>query len=469
MTLWWALAGLALAEPVTVELEPDAFVARGTRGTVSVTRVQFPEGAAGDAAERVCRVRFDATATGPMTPTLVDCPTALQGPTEEALAGWSVSYAAQEGADAAAAVPLEVWIRFGLGAREVPELYVKGDWRAELTLPAGVHDMPLYAAELPRPGFPPQALDEGVLGAECTVDVDVSHRGYPESDPVATDCEPLFAAAVAEAAKRWRFKPPRIGQEPTASSSTLGVVFETVPGSAPGELEGQVRVVVPGTTEKVMLRQAPRMVKSGIPANAVPLLVLDHDPYATVEVMDWVWPELAVEAEERCDMLVQVDPRRRVVVWPETCADGVRDEAVAAVQRWALRPGEVEPGERYGRFRVAMVFAPGAEPHLVVPAADLVSVGDEVKERVHTFQEPVTKSRVPPKMPKGLTGSEECVVTVEVAASGKPAEVTSVSCSDAVFEEAQKAVKQWRWEPAREDGRAVSWTTTVRLKFAGAE
>jgi outer membrane biosynthesis protein TonB len=466
MLVWLAFLAVAHGEPTQTELEPGAFEAIGTADRIAVTRLAVPEGIAAEADDRLCRVRFTASEPGPMTPAFAECPPGLQAATEAAMEAWTVTLDRGEPAASPASAALEVWVRFGVAAREVPEIFVRGDWSRELTLPSGVGGMPLYAAELGRPVFPEQALADGVLGASCTVEVEVSHRGYLLSDPVVSGCEGAFADAVVAAAKRWRFKAPRLGQEPSTLASNLGVVFEAVPGSVPGELEGKVEVVVPGSGEKLVVRQGPRQVKSGIPSNAEPLLVLDHDPYAAVEIMGWVWPDVD-DASARCDLLVQVDSRRRVMVWPESCPEGLVEPMVAAVSQWSLRPGTIEPGERYGRFRAALVVQPGAQPHLVVPENDVVAVGEDVAGRVHTFREAVTKSRVPPKMPKGLSGPEECTLKVEIAPSGKPSLIEALACSDASLAEAKKAVKQWRWEPAREDGKPQAWQTTVKLTFAG--
>jgi len=467
MLVWLALVAVALGEPTETELEPGTFEAVGATDRISVTRLAVPEGVAAAADDRLCRVRFTATEAGPLTPAFTECPPGLQAATDAAMKMWVVTLSEGEGTEAPAQANLDVWVRFGVGAREVPQLYVRGDWSRELSLPSGVSGIKLSPAELGRPVFPEQALDDGVLGASCSVDVKVSHRGYLQSDPVVFGCDDAFADAVVTAAQRWRFKAPRLGQEPSTSASVLGVVFEAVPGSAPGQLEGKVEVIVPGSGEKLVMRQGPRQVRSGIPKNAEPLLVLDHDPYAEVEVMDWVWPEGPVEAEIRCDLLVQVDSRRNVLVWPEACPEGAVETMVAAVSRWSLRPGEIEPGERYGRFRAAVVLQPGMEPQLVVPESDIVSIADEVADRVHTFRDAVTKSRVAPRMPKGMSGPEECTLKVEVSPSGKPSAIEPIRCSDLAFAEAKKAVKQWRWDPAQEDGKPLAWATTVKLKFAG--
>jgi len=462
----FALIAVALAAPEPVELAEDAFVIDTPAGALHVAQLVVPEGAAKDAEERICRFRFEASEPGAVEAVIDRCPEALKEATSAAARAWKVEL--QQDADEAPGLPaeLEIWVRFGLDAREVPELFVRGDWRHEPTLPAGVLPVPLSAVELPAPMFPQAELDAGTLGAECTVDVDLSHRGYLLSKAVVRGCAEPFADAVVAASERWRFRTPRVGQEPSAVSSSLGVVFEAVPGAQPGTLDGDVRVIVPAHGTKELVKQLPPRRQNGIPKNAEPLLVLDHDPYAEVEIMGWSWPELEPSGPGRCELLVQVDARRRTVVWPESCPDELRDPTVEAVRSWSLQAGTIEAGERYGRFRAAMVFTPGSDPHLVVPEGDVVVLAEEAAARVHTFQEPVTRSRVAPKIPKDLGAAEECVVTVEVGSNGKPSTIEPVSCSDAAFSEAKKAVKQWRWDPAREDGKPLPWSTTVKLRFA---
>ena len=156
-------------------------------------------------------------------------------------------------------------------------------------------------------------------------------------------------------------------------------------------------------------------------------------------------------------------------MWPEAACDPeVRDIAVAAAELWNLKPGAIEPGERFGRFHGTLVFPPaGAPPYLLVDAADLVDVDRRYKDRVHTFVDAKVITRVPPKIPQGAPPKPEvtCSVARTVGADGRPRDLTAAGCDGDFADAALKAVKQWRWDAAAEDGVRRSSTAKVSLTF----
>jgi hypothetical protein len=167
-------------------------------------------------------------------------------------------------------------------------------------------------------------------------------------------------------------------------------------------------------------------------------------------------------------VLWQVESDRRVLVWPETCDEEVRERSVEAATRWVLKPLTIEKGERYGRFRAAFIYpAGGGEPYLLVPEDDVADVSKSFT-RLKTSSTATVTRRVPPKIPAAMPPKTEasCDIEVDVSRSGKPTAMRVSGCDALYADAATDAVKRWRWSPQTEDGVAASSVQRVRLKFS---
>jgi TonB family protein len=84
-----------------------------------------------------------------------------------------------------------------------------------------------------------------------------------------------------------------------------------------------------------------------------------------------------------------------------------------------------------------------------------------------SFERPVLIRRVAPKRPAHFRGSGRVVVLEFVVSAAGRVEAPCVVVSDdpALELEAVKAVRRWRFNPARVDGRPVKAFTTVTVDF----
>jgi hypothetical protein len=190
--------------------------------------------------------------------------------------------------------------------------------------------------------------------------------------------------------------------------------------------------------------------------------------------MKWPLP-VPGESDRVCPMLFQTNSERLVWAWAEEgCPDEVRAAAEAAGNQFNLKHGEVQPGERYARFRGNLVFpADGGHVQLELPVDDLVTPPRDLPTHVHTFADLQLLDRVPPKLPRAfatedLSSQLMCELRVTVSRSGRADEVVPESCPDFLVPHAVKAVRKWRWRPPERDGQRVETVTRVSMRIDNA-
>jgi protein TonB len=83
---------------------------------------------------------------------------------------------------------------------------------------------------------------------------------------------------------------------------------------------------------------------------------------------------------------------------------------------------------------------------------------------------PHAKVQIPPEYPyamkqSGTSGS--VLVEFDVDKTGRVTRAEAIRCTDREFvEPALRAVRQWRFEPGRKDGRAVPFRMTIPIEFS---
>jgi TonB family protein len=75
-----------------------------------------------------------------------------------------------------------------------------------------------------RPTYPPDAKDRWITGG-VAVEVEIDKTGKPASVKVLKG-DPVLAAAVVEAVRKWRWKPLKLNGVLVEADTTISVNFE---------------------------------------------------------------------------------------------------------------------------------------------------------------------------------------------------------------------------------------------------
>ena len=433
---------------------------------VDITRVVEPKPALTETTERHCRVSVRMGDEGAIdVQVLPSCPQKLVSPSTSAMDGWTITVTDPP---ATGAELFEVWFRYPTETGDPSSVWIRQAFDADLRMVGGV----VGALEVAPMAIAPPTLSGDLVPEDvvCEAKVEVSPIGGMVSESVITGCDEPYADAVRAAMKDWRFKAPAIDANPAKVGVTMGVRFDTIAGATPGETEIVASVEMPQGVDRGSGAQ-PKAYRArpkgqGGPPKGEPLLLVDHDPFAEVGVYEVVWPEVTPADEvRRCDLLWQVDSRRHVIIWPEDCDTTVEQASLDAAHQWTLMHGTIERGERYARFYASFVYDAGAmAPRLSVPKKDLITLDKSLKDQVSTYREASVVMRVPPKPPADA-GPAVCEISLTVATSGKPKDISVDGCEGAHAASAEKAIGKWRWDAAEEDGRPLETRVKVRLKF----
>ncbi|MEZ4239562.1 MAG: energy transducer TonB [Myxococcota bacterium] len=325
------------------------------------------------------------------------------------------------------------------------------------------------------PEFPAAAVGKNTERTQCEVKVDVAPSGVVGEVEIR-DCDEVFRPDLERTVRRWRFGSPQVDNVPSYSGVTVAVQFRANVDHP--DQPGEARVAFPPDPdlgERTVKREDRSLIADPTPEpmpTKPPLFVVNHKSYAEIRVHGMVWPEPPpAEAERSCGVLFQVNSKRQVLAWPETCDPGVLDATSAAAQEWKLVHGKIEPGERYARFRGTFVFpAGGGHPLLRIPAEDLETPIKDLPEFVETYTLPHAIKTVPPRLPDAFASEVLddivlCDYDVTVDRKGRPETLQVRQCPGAYQPYAEKAVRAWRWAPAAARGQAIASQVTVRIRF----
>jgi hypothetical protein len=380
-----------------------------------------------------------------------------------------------------------------------------------LSLPHGVDALPFAIRAWSFLRYPADVHGDGVPDVTCAVDVEADARGYPTRVDVAGCADP-YQQVAASAVRAWRFAPVSMSGGSIGTALSLRTTFVAAGPERPepyvpsvdsarlwatGQFEamsvddriwfiraaligpelldlgpGQVRVMLPSAPE-LGGRRAPVFFAG--PAPRLPVRPLpDHDPilrlgardHVEIEVYELTLPESPVSREASCPVLIQVDGERQVFSWAESgCDDDVREASLQAADAWLLRHGGQQDHATRHRFRATFRYdADGTR--IVLPADEVRTDRDALPEAVHTYLDPRPIHRPPPRIPDDQPMPDaECQLSVRVSAGGRPQAIEVVSCPEDVAPLAVRAVRRWRWSPARDDGTPVAAATEVAIHF----
>ncbi len=450
-------------------------------GTVlDITAVGVPEAVTIDPKFRTCRTRF-AFEAGTVLPEVLDgCHPNLRDAVVASSERWTMELSTQPRRDREM---LEVWSVFPDTRGAPVRQYLRQRHDVQLTATTRlVKVLPMQVVARKFFDYPIEAVGVDTTVTQCDVNIDVSGTGVPHAVN-ASRCDEVFRAAAEEGLKGWRFHGNQLDGVPFQNGFTLGVRFTREYDREDG-LPGKVTILFPddpelGIAGETRLKEAIAVERVAPREPTWPaVLVMDHGHYAQVGIYEIRWPTpLDVDAsgggaDRRCPLLFQTNSTRLVWAWAEEgCDPEVRAAAEQAGNSFNLKHGTVEKGERYARFRGTFVFpADGGHVRLEVPASDLESPARGLPDHVHTYDKLKAIDRIPPKLPVAfateVTDSEvTCRMRVEVGQGGRAEDVVVEECPESYAPYALKAVKKWKWDPARRDGRPVTAFTVVQMRF----
>ncbi|MGH9373026.1 MAG: energy transducer TonB [Vicinamibacterales bacterium] len=201
--------------------------------------------------------------------------------------------------------------------------------------------------------------------------------------------------------------------------------------------------------------QAPRVytASDGI---VMPQVVSDVKPSYAPEAM-----RARVSGSVKLDCVVKADGTVGEVRVLESLHPALDENSVAALKQWRFKPG-TRGGEAVAvRVEVEMAFSTRRNlaldsPEVYIPGAEGVSLPRAVRETKPSYTTAAREARI------------EGVVTVQavVRPDGTVGDTrVSGSLDPELDAEALKAIKQWRFEPGRKDGRAVPVQVMVEMRF----
>jgi hypothetical protein len=463
--------GVALAEDVPSE----RFVA--VRGEVTTTIHDWflpsapPERFA--VQDRVCRAVFWST-DGVVDVETRFCAPQVAREVRDVATGWGLTVS---GASEGERTELfEVWFVYpGRTGPQRVRVLARQAHDLAWTLPADVDPMQYYAINRGPVGFPPAAIGQDTRDTSCRADIEVSSTGLP-TDVWVSECDPVFRDHAESALRRWRYETPMLDGAPFRLGLTLGVAFTRVhegaaaPGyakvlePAPPDMQGRAITEQTVTDSRLSWKPPP------LPRDT-PLFAVRSKPYAEVEVYAVRLPEPIDAADEiECALTLGVTSDRRQQVFADpACPEPALASATAAAEAWMLAPGRMFGGV-FARVDVTFVFPGSGTPYTLVEAGEVTLTPDgdwPAGVVARSRLSPVT--RVAPKLSGKIRATDpepgRCVARVEVTPSGKAGDIQIVSCPDVYATPSVRAIRRWRWDPARIDGEPITATTTVSLRY----
>lgn len=194
--------------------------------------------------------------------------------------------------------------------------------------------------------------------------------------------------------------------------------------------------------------------------------VIHEMGWAPVIVLDMTMPFPIVGQNGECRVVMRIDENSQTNTEFLECDERFKANTLRAASSWKMEIGRLEYYGQEAAFRATFVFD-DKDVHLRMNEAWLESPVEAKPASVLTSSLILDRTSVP-RYPRKLRDSGEaavCLVTVQVARSGKAEQVTPTGCPDAFANEAAKAAKRWRWRPPRSNGEKVTAETVIRMRF----
>ncbi|MBX2801547.1 MAG: energy transducer TonB [Myxococcales bacterium] len=450
----------------------DHFTVRHPNAMTRIIKVGIPRGVGIPPRFRACPLSFWATNDGWESRVSPECHPNLVPAVEEAAALWELTL---DPAPRRNRELFEIWYLFPEKRKGQVRLMVRQAWDNELrVVPEWLEVLNFGVEARVFPQYPEAAVGTDTVVSRCDVRLRITPSGTPV-DVQASRCDEVFHDMAERTLRGWQFRTPTIDDLPTDSAVTVGVHFVRDPEQPPGY--GEVLLPAqPDLGNRTLSRlEAPLQVERTPPKLPTwpALYTMDHRSYAEVGIYAMEWPEPRTsEVGRSCDMLFQVNSKRQIWAWAETrCDPDVKEDSEEAGNRWNLKHGVIERGERFARFRGTFFFpANGNHVVLRIPEGDLQTPARKLPPYVETYRVAEAIRRVPPKLPRAfatevLDSRVVCEYEVQVDKSGRPTELVSRGCPASYAPYAEKAVSKWRWLPAQANGQPIASSALVRVRF----
>jgi outer membrane biosynthesis protein TonB len=145
----------------------------------------------------------------------------------------------------------------------------------------------------------------------------------------------------------------------------------------------------------------------------------------------------------------------------------VTEEAVRAVKSWTFAPATMRGKPIASRLTVAVVFCPAFEygaGEILLPPVSVESGKETGGSSLPSVSPEITAAKYPNYSGAQMTGGT-VVLRVLIGAEGKPGLVRVVYGQPPLVDNASLAVKDWKFRPARLNGKEVISGIVVALAF----
>jgi TonB family protein len=139
-------------------------------------------------------------------------------------------------------------------------------------------------------------------------------------------------------------------------------------------------------------------------------------------------------------------------------------EAIRAVRGWKFKPAHVGGKPIRSKTAIAVVFDPAVNDPPPAPLGPLAEHPDEETQDLR-FTLPQVIQAVYPRYPLASVAEGTVVLQLEIDAEGKAEAVKTLREIVSLTPEAVRAVKRWKFEPAKVDGKPVTSKMTVAFLF----
>jgi len=325
----------------------------------------------------------------------------------EAVRSWKFTPGIKEGV--AVPVRTQVELNFSTGDQRAT-LHVR---RFGCKLPEGARRPSVLKSEHP-PAPPPGE------GASATLTFDVSEQGVPENLHIEDLSDPKWEPDVLAALREWRFQPTTVTGNPVAVPCRLNFAVGKMPSNV-------------------------FRIGNGVSA---PVPIFKPEPDYSEEARHARYKGTVV-------LKIVVDqngfPRDFKVI--RSLGLGLDEKAIEAVERWRFKAGMKEGQAVAVQATVEVNFRLlNKSPAWGLKSLSFMTPNGASRPRI-------TKTKFP-GTPEIANASVN--VSMDIDGQGKP---TNIHAEDASDEQSQKkilaAVREWRFEPAMQDGKPISVPCTM--------
>lgn len=204
-------------------------------------------------------------------------------------------------------------------------------------------------------------------------------------------------------------------------------------------------------------------------------LFLAHGPFEAVEQLPFQQAQIVETGEVRYPansvaygivvLEVTIETQGQVeAVMVDRGIVSLTSEAIRAVKGWKFLPAHIGGKPTRSRTAIAVVFDPAVNDPPPASLAQLAEHPNEDTQDLH-FTPPQIIQAAYPRYPLASVAEGTVVLQLEINVEGKAEVVKALREIVSLTPEAVRAVKRWKFEPARLDSKPLTSKMTVAFVF----